>query len=236
MHRRRPRHPGPRNFCRHHRLHHHGHTVAFRLASTNEGQAETCRDWHILARRTVSICTLESESYWLKNSSSTRTIAASLARCVVIFSTVRDINRSVIDYTCTPRSLQPTRPILTRAPDSNGENSFWAVAECALAIISSCLPTMGHVLRVWTLKLDVRTWTRSFTCGCTAGSHGADEGKDSTSSCAHLRDPGSKDLPRHASKTSTTNTHEEDEKPCVSGFPEEGIVVSTTVEQSDDLV
>ena len=32
----------------------------------------------------------------------------------------------------------------------------WAITECGLGIISACLPTLGHFLRGWSIKIDLK--------------------------------------------------------------------------------
>ena len=108
----------------------------------------------------------------------------------------------------------------------------WALTECALAIISSCLPTMGRLLHDWTMKLDLRAWTRSFRFRYAAGTHEFDRGRDPNSSCIDLRDLSSKDTAQNGSKTSTTATHEQDMELPTSDSLVEGIIVSTTFGRS----
>ena len=112
----------------------------------------------------------------------------------------------------------------------------WALTECALAIISSCLPTMGRLLHGWTMKLDLRAWTRSFRFRYAAGTHDVDPGRDSNSSYINLRDLSSKDIAQNVSKTSTTATHEQDMKLAASDNPVEGVIVSTTFGRGDCTV
>ena len=113
----------------------------------------------------------------------------------------------------------------------------WALTECALAIISSCLPTMGRFLRGWSLNVNLWAWTRSFRFKYAAGTHGIDE-HEGSSSYIHLRAQNTAGLRPDASNTSTVITHDQERKHFESEFPPEGIVASDTIiiERADDKV
>ena len=127
-------------------------------------------------------------------------------------------------------------PALNPITDDDGENIAWAETECALAIISSCLITMGGLLRGWTLKIDLRAWTRSFRFKYAAGSNHVDKSKDSNSSYINLKDMTPNAMPENKSKTSTTVTRDPDPRLAEMDFPGEGIVVSNTIERRSDMV
>ena len=86
---------------------------------------------------------------------STRTVAASLARCIIFF-TIGSIANARQDYTRKIPRIRTAGEIPRATADLNGENIFWAEAECGLAIISSCLPTLGRLLHGWTVGLNIR--------------------------------------------------------------------------------
>ena len=132
--------------------------------------------------------------YWLKLPH--RTIAASLACCINLYSGSENINKGGADHTCKAPSLLTVGPALNSVTDEFGDNVVWVETECALAIISSCLVTMGGLLRGWTLKIGLQAWTRSFRFKYAAGSNDADKSKDDHSSYVNLKDSNPNVMPK----------------------------------------
>ena len=118
---------------------------------------------------------------------SIRTTAASLARCIIFF-TIGSLANAHRDYTRKILRVRTACEILRSAADLNGENIFWAEAECGLAIISSCLPTLGRLLHRWTVGLNIRAWMGSFLFRNAAGTRDAARSKPSDSSYISLRE------------------------------------------------
>ena len=95
---------------------------------------------------------------------------------------------------------------------------------------------MGGLLRGWTLKIDLRAWTRSFRFKYAAGSNDADKSKDNNSSYVNLKDLNPNVMPEIHSKTSTTVTRDPDSRLAEVDFPVEGIVVSNTFGRESDMI
>lgn len=95
---------------------------------------------------------------------------------------------------------------------------------------------MGGLLRTWTLKIDLRAWTRSFRFKYAAGSNNVDKSKDNNSSYVNLKDLNPNVMPENQSKTSTTVTRDPDTRLAEMDFPVEGIVVSNTFGRRSDMV
>ena len=117
----------------------------------------------------------------------------------------------------------------------NGENIFWAEAECGLAIISSCLPTLGRLLHGWTVALNLRAWMRSFRFKNAAVSHDAARSKPSDSSYIKLGELSSSSVAGHVQKTSTSATYGRDVELTGSDFPTERLVESYVLARSEGM-
>ena len=139
---------------------------------------------------------------------SLRTIAASLVRCIIFFTIGSVVNPG--DYTRKIPKAKTACEILRGSADLNGENIFWAEAECGLAIISSCLPTLGRLLHGWTVALNLRASMLSFRFSNAAVTHDAARSKPSDSSYINLGESSSNSIAGHVQKSSTSATYSRD--------------------------